>query len=127
MEAAWEASSLIESLDLEVHLRYTIDGLHSFQKALDIYSVQDNILGTEIFLFWKFMHEPHYLHVSGVILNRGQAVHASSQHLVAGSENSAACGSRGLNQGTKAWCLRHSAPLSDGSKAVWCARVGQCL
>lgn len=66
MKAAWEASSLIESLDLEVHLRYTVDGLHSFQKALDIYSVQDNILGTEIFVFWKFMHEPHYLHVSGV-------------------------------------------------------------
>lgn len=59
-------SFLAEDLDLEVHVCYTVNSFHSFQEALDIYSVHHNILDVEIEinkvvpLFCKFMNEPHY-------------------------------------------------------------------
>lgn len=39
---------LVEGLDVEIQICYTVDNLHSLQETLDIYSVQDNILDTEI-------------------------------------------------------------------------------
>lgn len=50
MNATWKALSLlVEGLDLEIHIGYTVDSFHSVQETLAIYSVQDNILGTEIY------------------------------------------------------------------------------
>lgn len=49
-ETAWKALSLLaEGLDLETHICYTVDNFHSVQETLDIYSVQDNILGFEVY------------------------------------------------------------------------------
>lgn len=44
-----ESTVLVEGLDLEIHICYAVSSFHSVQETLDIYSVQDNILGTEIY------------------------------------------------------------------------------
>lgn len=49
MNTAWKALSLlVEGLDLEIHICYTVDSFHSVQKMLNIYTVQDNILDVEV-------------------------------------------------------------------------------
>lgn len=74
MNTAWKALFfLVEGLDLEIHICYTVDSFHSVQETLDVYSVQDNILGTETYpdkqggpSVVKCMSEPHGLQMSGV-------------------------------------------------------------
>lgn len=67
VKTAREALSfLVEDLDLEVHVCYTVNSFHSFQEALDVCSVHPNILDVEIEInkvvpvFCKFTSEPYH-------------------------------------------------------------------